>query len=101
MIPKKRNSKVSVGRDIIFEGSHDTSSISLIMLRSFKCYDHFQVWSITIFKLLGIWSQNQSERIQKKDENAMVDHYVIGMNKVYYSCNEVQSMSISTGHHYH
>ncbi|KAI8097447.1 uncharacterized protein BX664DRAFT_383731 [Halteromyces radiatus] len=39
----------------ILPGCHDTSSISLIMLLSFNCYDPFQVWSITVFKCFHKW----------------------------------------------
>ncbi|KAI8085094.1 uncharacterized protein BX664DRAFT_387730 [Halteromyces radiatus] len=49
---------------ILLIGCHDTSSISLVMLLSFKCYDHFQVWSITVLKI----TEPNENWIHKKDE---------------------------------
>ncbi|KAI8089441.1 uncharacterized protein BX664DRAFT_385927 [Halteromyces radiatus] len=49
---------------ILLIGCHDTSSISLIMLLSFNCYDPFQVWSITVFKI----TEPNENWIHKKDE---------------------------------
>ncbi|KAI8096144.1 uncharacterized protein BX664DRAFT_311110 [Halteromyces radiatus] len=43
------------------ESCHDTSSISLIMLLLFNCYDHFQVkvnYSIQMFSINGITSKS-------------------------------------------